>query len=229
MTQVVLDNIPFQPDMAQLREKLRIREGSRYVERFERLVSEAQAIANPKVLYKVALVDDKGDDYVVLDGVRLDSRVLRVNLEEAHRVFPYVVTCGRELYDWMNGLDDMLLGFWADAINEMALRGAIAALNEHLVERYRPGKTATMNPGSLGEWPLQQQRALFKILGDPEAAIGVELTKSCLMVPNKSVSGIQYPTETGFSSCQLCPREDCVGRKAPYDPELYDQKYRLES
>jgi hypothetical protein len=229
MTQVVLDNIPFQPDMAQLREKLRIREGSRYVERFERLVSEAQAIANPKVLYKVALVDDKGDDYVVLDGVRLNSRVLRVNLEEAHRVFPYVVTCGRELYDWMNGLDDMLLGFWADAINEMALRGAIAALNEHLVERYRPGKTATMNPGSLGEWPLQQQRALFKILGDPEAAIGVELTKSCLMVPNKSVSGIQYPTETGFSSCQLCPREDCVGRKAPYDPELYDQKYRLES
>ena len=229
MTQVVLDNIPYQPDMARLREKLRIREGSSYVGRFERLVSEAQAIARPKVLYKVALVDDKGDDYVVVDGVRLNSRVLRVNLDEAHRVFPYVVTCGRELYDWMNALDDMLLGFWADAINEMALRGAIAALNEHLVERYRPGETATMNPGSLGEWPLQQQRALFKILGDPEAAIGVELTKSCLMVPNKSVSGIQYPTETGFSSCQLCPREDCVGRKAPYDPELYDQKYRLEN
>jgi hypothetical protein len=229
MTQVVLDNIPYEPDMAQLREKLRIREGSSYVGRFERLVREAQAIARPKALYKVALVDDKGDDYVVVDGVRLDSRVLRVNLDEAHRVFPYVVTCGRELHDWMNSLDDMLLGFWADAINEMALRGAIAALNEHLLERYRPGQTATMNPGSLGEWPLQQQRALFKILGDPEAAIGVELTKSCLMVPNKSVSGIQYPTETGFFSCQLCPREDCVGRKAPYDPELYDQKYRLEN
>lgn len=229
MTQVVLDNIPYEPDMAQLREKLRIREGSSYVGRLEQLVSEAQAIARPKALYRVALVDDKGDDYVVVDGVRLDSRVLRVNLDEAHRIFPYVVTCGRELHDWMNGLDDILLGFWADAINELALRGAIAALNEHLLERYRPGKTATMNPGSLGEWPLRQQRALFKILGDPEAAIGVELTKSCLMVPNKSVSGIQYPTETGFSSCQLCPREDCIGRKAPYDPELYDQKYRLEN
>jgi len=229
MTHVVLDNIPFQPDLALLKDKLRIREGSSYVGRLEQLVSEAQAIARPKALYKVALVDDSGDDYVVLDGVRLNSRVLRVNLDAAHRVFPYVATCGRELYEWMNRLDDMLLGFWADAISEMALRGAIAALNEHLVERYHPGKTATVNPGSLRGWHLREQRALFQLLGDPAQAIGVELLKSCLMVPNKSVSGIQYPTETGFSNCQLCPRVDCVGRKAPYDPELYAQKYQLES
>jgi hypothetical protein len=227
MTQVVLDDIPFQLDVATLQERLRVREGSSYADAFERLVSEALAIARPKALFKVALIDEAGDDYVIIDGVRFRSRVLRVNLDRVHRVFPYVTTCGVELWDWARGLDDTLQRYWADAISEMALRGAIQALDEHLAERYRPGQLARMNPGSLGEWPIREQRALFELLGDPQAAIGVELLNSCLMVPSKSVSGIQFPTEEGFLNCQLCPRQDCPGRRAPYDPGLYERKYRL--
>jgi hypothetical protein len=226
MSLVVLDQIPFEPDMAALRTKLRIRDGMRYGQRLEQLVREAQAVAKPKAVYKVSLVEDKGDDFVSVDGIRFTSRILRVNLEPVHRVFPYVVTCGTELDDWAAGIDDMLEGFWADAIKEVALRGAITVLNEHLEERYRLGKTAVMNPGSLGEWPLSEQRALFKLLDDPETTIGVQLTKSYLMVPNKSVSGILFPTETGYFNCQLCPRHDCPGRKAAYEPQLYETKYR---
>lgn len=228
MDPVVLENIPFQLDMAAVHDQLRVREGSSYADALERLAREALTIARPKALYKVALVDEKGDDYVVLDGVRFNSRVLRVNLDGAHRVFPYVATCGTELWDWANALDDTLQRYWADAINEMAVRVALQALDDHLAERYRPGQLSRMNPGSLGDWPIREQRALFKLLGDPHEVIGVQLLKSCLMVPNKSVSGIQFPTEEGFVNCQLCPREDCPGRRAPYDPQLYDSKYRLE-
>jgi hypothetical protein len=229
MSLTILDQISFKPDMSLLRERLRIKDGSRYVARLEALAEEAQAVARPKALYKVALIDEKGPDYVVLDGVRFQSRVLAVNLDGVHRVFPYVATCGRELQEWADRLDDMLLSFWADAINELALRTAIAELDAHLVERFRPGMTATMNPGSLGEWPLREQRALFQLLENPTSQIGVQLTKSCLMVPSKSVSGIQFPTSTGFFNCQLCPREDCPNRRAPYDPQLYEEKYRLEA
>ena len=59
-------------------------------------------------------------------------------------------------------------------------------------------------------------------------AIGVKLTESYLMEPNKSVSGIRFPTEERFESCMLCPRQDCPGRRSAYDPELYDQKYRAK-
>jgi hypothetical protein len=226
MSLVVLDQIPFEPDVALLRAKLRIRERMRYGQRLEELVREAQAVAKPKALYKVCLVEDKEEDHVVVDGIRFTSRILRVNLEPVHRVFPYVVTCGTELDAWAAGIDDMLENFWADAIKETALRGAITVLNEHLEERYRLGKTAAMNPGSLGEWPLSEQRSLFRLLDNPETTIGVQLTKSCLMVPNKSVSGILFPTEKGYFNCQLCPRHDCPGRRAPYEPQLYETKYR---
>jgi hypothetical protein len=121
---------------------------------------------------------------------------------------------------------DVLHRYWADVIKEQALRRAIRALNEDLSERYRPGRTSAMSPGSLEDWPLEEQRALFAILGNPEDAIGVRLSDSFLMVPTKSVSGIGFPTEQTFESCQLCPRQNCPGRRSPYDEGLYERRYR---
>lgn len=43
------------------------------------------------------------------------------------------------------------------------------------------------------------------------------------MVPVKSVSGIFFPTEIKFESCQLCPREVCISRRAPYTPLLVNK------
>jgi hypothetical protein len=223
---IILDNIRFQPDMDALKKKLRIKEGSSSVEKLEHIVSDAQAIARPKVLYKVAFIESKGDEHTVVDGITLNSRVLRVNLEQVHRVFPFVSTCGTEMDEWSDSIDDMLQSYWADTIKEMALRTAAQALNEDLEERFRPGRTAQMNPGSLPDWPISEQRKLFALLGSPRDAIGVELTESLIMVPIKSVSGIRFPTEVDFASCQLCPREVCVSRRAPYDETLYEEKYR---
>jgi hypothetical protein len=83
-----------------------------------------------------------------------------------------------------------------------------------------------MNPGSLPDWPLEQQRVLFELLGDTRKTIGVELTESLVMVPIKSVSGILFTNEEEFASCRRCSRQGCPGRRVPYDPELYDRKYR---
>lgn len=226
MSFTLIDTIPFTPDRATLVKRLRLRDGSAYLADLQRLVDEAEAVAKPKALYKVAFIDDRGDDYVVVDGVRLDSRVLSVNLEPVHRVFPYVATCGVELDVWARAQDDMLFKYWADVIKETAVREALQALFEHMTEMYGLGKMAVMSPGSLDDWPMQQQRPLFTIVGDVEGAIGVQLSDSFLMTPNKSVSGLRFAAAEDFASCQLCPRENCPGRRAPYDDTLYDRKYR---
>jgi len=226
MDSFVLDNVPFQIDTGQLYKNLRIKEGSELVARLNHLVDKAQAIGRPKASYKVAFIESRGDDQIIIDGVMLTSRVLRVNLEKAHRVFPFVATCGIELEEWSVSIDDMLERYWADVIKEMALRAALKHLNEHLVDHFQPGKISRMNPGSLPDWPLPEQQQLFALLGGGPASIGVKLTDSFLMIPIKSVSGIWFPTEESFESCLLCPREKCPGRRAPYDSDLYDRKYR---
>ena len=223
MEPIILNDIPFRPDVGLLKERLRVRDG-RYADDLVRLVAAAQAVARPRAVFKVAFVEERGDDWVVVDGVRLTSRVLRVNLDQAQRVLPFVATCGVELDEWSRTIDDVLQRYWADAILETALSAALRALDERLVEQ--AGPTSSMAPGSLEDWPLAEQRPLFAILGDVEGAVGVRLTEGLMMTPVKSLSGLHFATEEGFASCQLCQREGCPGRRAPYDAGLYERKYR---
>ena len=82
--------------------------------------------------------------------------------------------------------------------------------------------------GSADIWPITQQKQLFSIFGNVEDLIGVKLTDKYLMIPIKSGSGIFFQTETTFETCQLCPREACIRRKATYDPDLV-RKYKEEA
>jgi len=228
MNNYILEHIPFQADLDELAKTVRLKPGSPMLDDLRQMALQAQALANPKVIYRVALVEANGDRQVNVDEGEFSSRVLRVNLEKVHRVFPFVATCGRELKVWADTHEDMLQRFWADAIMEQALFAAIQELDHRLEERYQPGPLSSMNPGSLEDWPITQQRPLFGLFGDTRAQIGVELTESMLMIPAKSVSGVMFPSQEGFeASCQLCPREVCPNRRAPYDPALFDRKYSL--
>ena len=226
MEAVVVADLKFDLNVKGLLHTLRVDEGSADGKSILALIEEATAIGRPKGMYKQAFIDEGGDNYVVIDGMRFDSRILRVNLDGVHRVFPYVVTAGRELDEWAMTVEGMLEQYWADKIKEAVLGSAFREFTARLVAAYSMGTTAVMNPGSLEDWPISEQRKLFDLLGDPMAAIGVELTESYLMIPTKSISGIRFATEITFENCQLCSRENCPGRRAPYDPLLYEGRYK---
>lgn len=223
METIIIDPLPFALDVSALGEKLRIRANHRA--EVTDLAAEATAIARPKALYKLAFIEAKDDDSITADGVTFKSRVLRVNLDGLHRFFAFVGTAGRELEAWADSKQDMLTHFYADAINEAVLHSALVTFINRLTDQYQLGTTAAMNPGSLTDWPLKEQRPLFAMLGDVRSAVGVELTDSLLMTPRKSVSGILFVAEETFASCQLCPRHDCPNRRAPYDAGLFERKY----
>jgi hypothetical protein len=226
MESMILDALPFKVDLEQLKKNLRIKEGTEMVGKLGSMVQGAEKIARPKVCYRIAYVESKGDDHVMIEGIRFASRILRVNLDKVFRVFPYVASCGLELEEWSKSVDGILEQFWAEEIKVLAVRGTIRYLHEYLMDRYQPGQMSRMNPGSLPDWPLSEQKPLFSLLGSGPATIGVQHNDSFLMTPVKSVSGLWFPTEEKFESCQLCQREKCPGRRAPFDPNLFDRKYR---
>ncbi len=225
MDPMTFDSFAWQLDPADVFKRVHMDPACNEAGDVRRLLDAAQAIGRPKALYKEGFVDSRTDDTVVIDGVTFTSRVLRVNLKDAHRVFAYLATCGTELEAWARSMDDMLEKYWADAIMELALRKALHFLNEKIDQVVPRSKTSVMNPGSLRDWPIAQQRPLFALVDSGAAAVGITLTESLLMLPAKSVSGIRFPSETSFQSCQLCPRKDCPNRRAPYDRELYQRKY----
>lgn len=223
----ILDNIPFTLDTESVFKHLRFRKESEHMARVvQELIEVVRPVANPKAVYEVSYVDKKDEDSLYIGGIKFTSRVLRVNLDKAERVFPYIATCGRELNEIAISPDDIMKYYCFDAIKEMTVRSAHRYLQDYLTRNYALGETSRMSPGELEDWPITQQKELFSIFGNVEDIIGVKLTDSFLMVPLKSVSGICFPSEVRFESCQLCPREICIERKAPYDPELV-KKYRL--
>ena len=221
-------HLPCELDRAQLYKKSHIEPDGPLAEQMEELIDQALKVGKPKAAYKVAYIDDKGDDFVVVDGIKFSSRVLRVNLKGAFKVVPFVVTCGRELGDMAANFTDMLDRFCFDAIMEAIVRSACSKFFAQIDEQLNFGHTSNMNPGSLPDWPIKEQAPLFALLGDVKTLTGVELNDSFLMSPIKSISGFHFPKEGNFESCQLCPREKCPGRRAPYDKNLYEQKYKQE-
>jgi len=225
MDTTVLKDIPFRIDSDALLKSLKVKERSCYVEEIEDLIRQAQAVARPKGIYGIAPVESRDGDSVVIEGIRFASRVLQVNLGEVHRVFPFVATCGVEIEEWSKSIEGMWKRYWADVIKEAAVESVVKFLAEHLTQTYRPGPLAMMNPGSLQDWPVTEQKNLFALFRGAAASIGVQLMESCIMFPVKSVSGIWFPTVEGFEGCQLCPIKHCPKRRALYDESLYDQKY----
>lgn len=221
----ILTDISFTLDADVLMTQLHIESGSEDAGDLQGLLDLARLVGKPKAAYGEAFITARDGDTVEVGGIAFTSRTLSRNLAAVERVFPMVATCGRELDEAFPAKGDMLKEYWWDVIKTRLLGAANQFLHDHLHSRYRLGKTASMHPGS-GDamvWPIEQQRGLFALLGEVEPAIGVRLTGSCLMIPNKTTSGILFPTETDFRSCEVCHRENCPSRRAPFNQSLWDE------
>ena len=222
----LLTDIPFKPDLEDLCGQMHLEPGSDTYREFADLFNNACSMARPKALYKVSYIENRTKDTVTVEGITFTSRILRDMLDKAERIFPYVVTCGTEIDACTASSSDYLQEFWIDAIKAEALKTARSFFREHIDSVYSPGKLSSINPGAGAAdlWPIEEQHLLFTLLEDTEQTVGVSLTDSFLMLPNKSVSGILFPAEISFAACQLCPRKVCRGRRAPFDKEEY-KKY----
>ena len=77
------------------------------------------------------------------------------------------------------------------------------------------GATCNYSPGQY-KWTIEEQKEIFSMTDGNK--IGVELNKSYLMIPFKSLSGVYGfgPIESIDKTrvaCDLCPRKDCIGRR----------------
>ena len=211
-----LERISLSLDIGEVKDKL---QAGNWVQ-IQTLLEVAKPLISAKAVYKVCYIEEELEDTIIIDGIPLRSRILTKNLEKVGRVFPYVITIGTRLEKKADASTDLLEKYYLDKIGNIALSEVRNHLEEHLCSRFALDGLSYMSPGSLEDWPIEEQRPLFSILQGAEVSIGVKLTESLFMIPKKSVSGIYFPTEVTFHSCQLCPRQNCEGRRARYNEAL---------
>ncbi|PKN39028.1 MAG: vitamin B12 dependent methionine synthase [Deltaproteobacteria bacterium HGW-Deltaproteobacteria-10] len=220
MDKVIIDEIPFVLDVNLLVNSLRLQNNPSAIDTVTKLATDAMRIGRPKALYKIALAKYPDEDVVEIDAILLHSRLLKNNLGKSDIVLPFLCTCGTEMEEWSQQFTDIVQKYWVNTIQDFALGSAIHALETSIKQRYQPRNLSAMNPGSLTDWPIQEQQNLFHLFGDDAVKIGVTLTEGLMMKPLKSMSGIFFASDEGFVNCQLCPLEKCPGRRAPYQKSL---------
>jgi hypothetical protein len=216
---VTLVDIPVKLDLESMRKSLHLRHhGDRSYA--QTLVGIAEPLISAKAVCRDCFIEEKLDDAICIEGTRLTSKVLRKNADNIERVFPYVITIGDKLEEAVKACEDLLDRYSLDLAGNVALHTARGHLEDHLRSTYALDRISYIGPGSLKDWPIENQKPLFSILGDVEGHVGVKLEENYLMRPIKSLSGIYFPTEISFHTCQLCSRERCPGRRALYDEAL---------
>jgi len=207
---LLIDNIRFSPDPQDFYSHLRIAKNSRYVNEFNDLLKEAVTIARPRAAYRVCEVINLSGETISIDNIRFASRLLSENLHGT--VYPFAVTAGKELAEFADGVSGTLPKFWIEFIQNMALYFAVSALESNLPM----AKLSCMNPGSLPDWGIEQQRELFMLLGDIPLALGIHLNQDYLIEPLKSVTGIYFNSDSPFCNCSLCNKRNCPTRRAAF-------------
>jgi len=219
----VLDGFPIELSFEKTLERLKIDERRLQTLGADNVFKTGVSLIHPRAISGTAYVNRHGADKVEIEAAEFTSRVLAKNLEHVERVFPYVLTVGDSLENKARYSESITAKLILEAVGDLALGSALEYIQRHISRQYGLETTSHMGPGQL-DWPINQQRELFSILGDVKDTIGVTLTESLMMLPRKSISGIIFPTEETFISCQLCQRSKCPSRQAPFD-KTQSKKY----
>ncbi len=215
-TTTAVNQAPVSFDLEALSRKLCIQASqTKVLDRLAKLAKEAETVAQPKAAARLCGLTVLQDDQVQVGDVTFVSPLLRQNMGELGRVFPYMATEGEELADWCLSHSSSADRIFANAVREAAVKQHEALLEKKVMDQYGIEQLSAMNPGSLAIWPITQQVPLFQLLAPLPEKLGVTLLPSLMMKPEYTVSGIFFQTGTKFFNCQLCPREDCPNRKAP--------------
>lgn len=174
---------------------------------------------HPKSIHRVEYIDQRGKGtensyWAHLGSVKIEGSILN-KLDPVSRVFPYITTCGNELESIDLSRFDALSLYWLSILKTKALALARREMKNHIKETYRTNRLNSLNPGSgdLELWPIEELRKVFSLFKGGHESIGVRLSESCLMIPDKCLAGLLFESDHSYESCAYCKRENCPDRR----------------
>jgi hypothetical protein len=182
----------------------------------------AHGLINASYSYVIKDVEwARGSITIVEGSISFKSRIVAKLLGRCTRVAIFLVTIGKYLEETSFQLakDGLVLQATVlDAIGSVAVEkvaGFAQARIKEIVKAQGHVTSRRFSPGYC-DWKIGQQQMLFSALTGN--TIGIRLTGECLMIPQKSISGIIGigPSDANlenYDPCKTCRKKDCPGRR----------------
>ena len=182
----------------------------------------AHQLINPLYSYIIKDVEwARGSIAFIEDSIIFKSQVVVQLLEQCQQVAIFLVTIDKYLEEtaWKLSRDGLILQATVlDAVGSSAVEKAADSVQDKIREIAETEGLVTSQRFSPGycDWNIGQQRMLFHALTGH--TLGVRLTGECLMIPQKSISGIvgigsPDGKAESYNPCEFCNKQDCPGRR----------------
>lgn len=189
-------------------------------QRMEGVARDAESRFPPKYTYRISSVEHRAEDEWLSDvQLVLPGNSARKMLAECHHAAVLVCTLGLGFEQNMLAVQarDMSRAVLLDTCGSALVEAGCDEAEKEIAARF-PGMHLTdrFSPG-YGDLPLDVQPAICRIT-DSQRRLGVYVTPSCLMTPQKSVTAIigiaDRPQRARIRGCAYCAMKDtCALRK----------------
>jgi len=181
--------------------------GVHILETMYEFLKEYYKLINPKALYtQISFTSDEEGLKLSSPEIHFDSRKLKIFTSHSssaekeispkdfkkNKIVVYLVTIGPGIDDKVKHLaadGNVFEAYLLNGIGAGAAEMAANDLNLYINDNFGNGAPYKRFSPGYGDWPVSDQGKIFRLL-NPEKNIGVKLTESCIMLPEKSTSGI---------------------------------------
>jgi len=191
-------------------------------ELIEEVLSNVEKYCDIKGGYRMfeTVTRDKRNHLLSIEDITFNIKPIISNLiRKAEKAALFVCTAGPGVGKWSKELmssGDLMMGYVVDVVGSEIVEKAMDKIQDNLEQDMKAiglGITDRYSPGYC-DWQVIEQQKLFSFF--PENYCGIQLSKTSLMHPIKSVSGIigigEKAEKKGYT-CDFCKVKDCVYRK----------------
>lgn len=167
-------------------------------------------------LFEHFSIDPVAESFKIKDQVFFPGKTVVTQLKKATKAALFLCTAGPGISEFSrkkSAEGDELMAYVLDVIGSVTVDKAAALLQERIFEEVSPSGyslTDSFSPGYC-TWSVAEQQKLFTLL--PHGFCNISLSKSSLMHPVKSVSGITGVgpgcQQTGYQ-CNWCNDLHCI-------------------
>ena len=163
----------------------------------------------------------QGSSVFIEGSIIFESQVITQLLKQCEKVAVFLVTIGNHLEEMTYRLAEdgfILQATVLDAIGSVAAEKVADFVQSRVGEVVRAQGLCISQRFSPGycDWNIGQQKIVFRAVNGDTA--GIQLTDRCLMIPQKSLSGIigigpSNGNVENYNPCKTCNKYDCRGRR----------------
>ena len=202
--------------------KADVEPSARIASLLDQYMERARHLIEPSYSYIISDIDRVEVSRALIKGrIVFKSEVIARLLERCEKVAVFILTIGDRLEETIGRLaDDGLIveAYVLDAIGSSVAESLADVVQSKIGDLARAQGLCISRRFSPGycDWDINQQRVLFRAIDGDSSR--VYLSEECMMMPQKSISGIigiglRDQGVESYTPCETCNNRNCPGRR----------------